>query len=206
MKKWIVGVFIGCWLFCICLGIGTLWAYAFSAGNGAIAQLQLPEIEGVTRQPGRATLILFVHPHCPCSRASLSELSVIMAQSQNRVNAYVLFLQPAGYMQEWVQTELWRSAVAIPGVTPLADKDTYYARLFHAATSGQTLLYDSNGRMVFKGGITQSRGHTGDNSGRREIIALLTEGASKQNETSVFGCPLFSNRDCKKHRGQACQL
>ena len=36
---------------------------------------------------------------------------------------------------------------------------------FGAETSGQTLLYDRDGRLLFSGGTTGSRGHDGDNAG-----------------------------------------
>ena len=159
MRKCLATVGIVFWLFCVFLGLRTLWNYALAAGDAALAPLQMPRVDGIRPQPGRATLILFVHPHCPCSRATISELSVIMTHSQHRLNAYVLFMLPPGYPESWAHTDLWRKAATIPNVISVIDKDTRYARLFAAATSGQTVLYASNGRLLFKGGITQSRGH-----------------------------------------------
>jgi hypothetical protein len=39
--------------------------------------------------------MMFAHPQCECSRASLGELAIIMAQGRGQVNASVFFLSPA---------------------------------------------------------------------------------------------------------------
>src|SRR5437867_4170198 len=122
------------WLFFIFLGMHVLWDYDYTAGNTATALAELPAINGIRGNTGRAILLMFVHPHCPCSRASVAELAVIMARSQHRVNGYVVFLQPAHYSHEWVQTALWDSAAAIPDVTPIIDNEGRYARQFGAET------------------------------------------------------------------------
>jgi hypothetical protein len=142
---------------------------------------------------------MLVHPHCPCSRASIGELALIMAQSQGRLAAYILFLKPEGFADHWEKTDLWQSAAAIPGVKPIADQDGVEARRFHATTSGQTVLYDAEGRLLFSGGITIARGHAGDNAGRSAIVSLVNTRIAEQAETPVFGCPLFDdNSDCRK--------
>ena len=46
------------------------------------------------------------------------------------------------------------------------------------------------GRLLFRGGITPSRGHEGDNAGRRRIASLLANGSADGRQTRVFGCPL----------------
>lgn len=117
-----------------------------------------------------------------------------MAQAQGRVIAYVLFLKPAGSSPDWEKTDLWQSAARIPGVTVVADANGIEARHFHAETSGQTALYDIDGHLLFNGGITSARGHSGDNAGRSAIVSLLNTGEADRTETAVFGCPLYSNR------------
>jgi hypothetical protein len=114
-----------------------------------------------------------------------------MAQCQGLVNANVLFIQPEGFNDEWAQTDLWQSAATIPGVTVRQDSGGIEARRFHAETSGQVLLYDAAGRLLFSGGITGSRGHSGDNAGRSTIVSLLIEGIAERNQTLVLGCSLF---------------
>jgi hypothetical protein len=38
-----------------------------------------------------------IHPHCPCSRASIGELSILMAHSRGRLAAFVVFVEPPGF-------------------------------------------------------------------------------------------------------------
>ena len=61
---------------------------------------------------------------------------------------------------------------------------------FGALASGQTMFYDADGTLQFSGGITASRGHSGDNAGRSTITALLFNGKSAVRSTPVFGCYL----------------
>ena len=72
------------------------------------------------------------------------------------------------------------------------DPEGVEARRFGSQTSGQIMLYDADGQLLFSGGITAARGHSGDNAGRNAILSLLTSGSSEQRGTPVFGCPLFS--------------
>ena len=74
----------------------------------------------------------------------------------------------------------------------MRDDDGAEARRFGVETSGQTLLYDARGALIFSGGITGSRGHAGENAGAAALAALLTRGAAAQRGADVFGCPLFA--------------
>jgi hypothetical protein len=187
------------WLFVVGIGLSVLLGYENTPGAAALPIASWPADSKIQRAPGRATLVMLAHPHCPCSRASLRELAQLMAQSQGRLEAFVLFLKPHGFADDWEKTDLWQSAADIPGVEPIVDHDGVEARLFHARTSGQTMLYDAEGRLLFSGGITIARGHEGDNAGRNAILALVNAGIAEQTETPVFGCPLFDdNSDCRK--------
>jgi hypothetical protein len=105
----------------------------------------------------------------------------------------VIHRKPEGFANGWVQTDLWRTAASIPGVTLVRDDDGREARRFGTATSGQTLLYDGDGALRFSGGITGSRAHAGDNAGRQSLVALLSGEQPDRVATNVFGCPLFAS-------------
>lgn len=185
------------WLLLIGLGIGFLWNYESTPGLAAAAPARWPADSRISRATDRATLIMLAHPHCPCTRASIGELARLMTEAQGRVTAYVLFVKPQGFTTDWEKTDLWTSAAAIPGVQVVADDGGTEASRFHAATSGQTMLYDSQGQLLFSGGITSARGHAGDNAGRAAIVSLLTSNEAAQQKTPVFGCPLFAqNKEC----------
>lgn len=198
-KRLVILSSIALWL--VVIGVGFFVLLGYENTPGAVAQplASWPSGSQIQRAPGRATLVMLVHPHCPCSRASLGELAVLMAQIEGRLDAYVLFLKPDGFSDDWEKTDLWQRAAAIPGVQPIGDRNGVEARHFQAMTSGQTVLYDPEGRLLFSGGITLARGHAGDNAGRSAIVSLLKARRAEQTETPVFGCPLFDdNSDCRK--------
>jgi hypothetical protein len=115
-----------------------------------------------------------------------------MTQAESRVTAYIFFLKPMNFPEDWEKTDLWRSAASIPGVSVVTDDGGIEAHRFHAVTSGQTALYNTEGYLMFSGGITSSRGHSGDNAGRSAIVSLLNTGETQRADTFVFGCPLFN--------------
>ena len=184
------------WLLVIGAGIGTLWAYESTPGVAAATPDRWPAASRIKPAADRATLVMSAHPHCPCTRASIGELSRLMTQAQGRLTAYVLFVKPPGFSDGWEKTDLWASAAAIPGVTPVRDDGGVESDRFHAATSGQTALYDSAGNLLFSGGITGARGHAGDNAGRAAVVSLLNDGEAERRGAPVFGCPLSAQTEC----------
>jgi len=81
----------------------------------------------------------------------------------------------------------------IPHTQAITDQDAAVARSYSAATSGQTLLYDGKGNLLFSGGITAGRGHEGDNRGQQAVVGLIAgqPTAALPMQTPVFGCPLY---------------
>ena len=129
----------------------------------------------------------------------MEELAQIMARVQGKVRAYVLFYTPRGSSTDWENTGTRRSASHIPGVTVLSDVDGVEAERFGAETSGHAFLFDPSGRLLFNGGITASRGHSGDNAGESAIASLISNHASPQTHTFVFGCS-FKNEPRKDRK------
>ena len=136
------------------------------------------------------TLVMLAHPYCGCMRATLDELNVLLNRVGKRVQTTVMFLRPEDRPPEWSQTATWTLATQIPGVTVQEDLGGREHRLFHAGTSGQLVLYDPAGRLVFNGGITASRGHSGDNLGLQRIISLVERGTADRAGNAVYGCSL----------------
>jgi hypothetical protein len=144
----------------------------------------------IPRTSGLPIVVVMGHPKCPCTHATIGELAVLMARLHNRVTAVVVFVRPQGTLDDWDNTDLRRSAAEIPGVTVMNDLDEAEADLFNAQVSGQTMLYNARGKLLFSGGITASRGHSGDNVGRSSIVSLVTYGTAESTRTPVFGCAL----------------
>ena len=179
------------WIALLTTGFFSLAREEFTPVAGAAAHPAFPARSTLALSPDVPTLILFAHPHCPCTRASMHELAGLMASLQHRVAATVVFPLPQGVAPHWERGELWQEAVAIPGVRARADQDGRETERFGVKGSGHLLLYQPSGRLVFSGGITPSRGHEGDNPGRSAVVSLVVQGRSPVDHTPVYGCPLL---------------
>lgn len=186
------------WTLVVGVGLGLLWAYENAPGPVVSAPSRWPADSRLQMATDRPTLLMLAHPRCPCTRASIGELSRLMTQARGRLTTYVLFLKPAASSDDWEKTDIWQSAASIPGVIVVVDDEGAEAQRFRAVTSGQTVLYDTDGSLLFSGGITGSRGHSGDNAGRSAVVSLLNTGKAAYSETFAFGCPLQgANTECQ---------
>jgi hypothetical protein len=185
---WVLGFLL--WASAVGAGMSALTRYKATPGVAAVAPERWPADAKLERNPRGATLVMLAHPRCPCTRASVAELAQLMARVGDRVTAYVLFVRPEGVTDGWERTDLWQSAANIPGVSVVADVAGREAALFGAKTSGQAIVYQRDGSLLFRGGITPARGHQGDNAGRTRILKLLEGAASERRDSPVFGCEL----------------
>jgi hypothetical protein len=182
----------GVWLALVIGGATLLNLHATTPGKLSDEAARWPVASRVDRSSSGATLLVFVHPYCPCARTTLGELAAIMNTTQGRVTAQVLFVAADGENPNWAQNELWQAAEAIPGVRAVVDAGAIEAARFGARTSGLTLLFNAQGECLFSGGITAARGHAGDNIGRQAIVACLANERPETSRAPTFGCPLFS--------------
>jgi hypothetical protein len=190
----------GCivWLVSIGAGFSILAKYNATQGEAASPQDTWPIASALIRPSNTDFLLMFVHPQCPCSTASIGELNRLMASCQGRLAVSVMFVKPPGMSPEWEKSALWKSAGQIPGVNVACDDGGIEAARFDASTSGQTFLYSADGKLLFRGGITASRGHAGDNAGSDAIALLVNGQTSAVNHTPVFGCSLSDPSDLRK--------
>jgi hypothetical protein len=186
---------LAAWLLTIGTGMGMLWKYADTPGPSADAKARWPAGASFTRDAGGPVLVLFLHPQCPCSRATISELARLLADAPAPAAIYALVYRPADADAGWERTDLWDSAAAQPGVHLMTDVGGAQARVFGAFISGQTLLYSATGSLLFSGGITDARGHEGDNPGRTALTSILAGGHPAALRTPVFGCYLYAESD-----------
>lgn len=154
-----------------------------------------PQATQLQRAAGASTIIMAAHPWCPCTRASLEELNLLLVRYRGRVNAYVLFLSPSDVGNSWDDTDTRRRAREVPGLVPVSDRDGAESRRFRLGVSGQIAFYDNGGRLRFHGGITAARGHGGPNAGRARVASLLERGTADGSEHPVFGCALSDPDD-----------
>lgn len=178
------------WLLAASGGAGFLLNYENTPATAGETPAHWPADSRIALQENRPTLLMFAHPRCPCTRASVDELNRLLVACEGRVAAHVLFIQPRGTTEDWADSTLRKSAEAIRGVEVQLDPDGEEAHRFGAESSGYVVLYDRQGQLVFSGGITAARGHAGDNAGENIVIALLNGENAGLKSTPVFGCRL----------------
>ncbi len=189
----------------IVLALGTIWFvsviggmlfllnYSTRPGRFSLSPSRWPEQTMITLDENMLTLLIFVHPRCSCSKASVGELSEILARVGSKLKTYVVFVKPPSMPTDWEKESLWRQAKALPGANVILDEGGVEAKRFRAETSGLTLIYGANRQLLFSGGITAARGHSGDSLGKSAVISLVNTGKMERPTAFVFGCSLFGS-------------
>ncbi|MBN9685978.1 MULTISPECIES: RedB protein [unclassified Corallococcus] len=179
---------VGGWFVASALGLGLVWSHASAPGLAATPPVRLPE--RFPRAPDTWTLLVFLHPLCPCSRATLAELTKLLDRHGARLSTRVFVWAPRDAPPDFERSELWMRAMALPGARVVADVDGQVARELGARTSGQVVLYSPDGEERFAGGITSARGHEGDSAGGRALRDLLAAEVPSAATAPVYGCAL----------------
>jgi len=187
------------WAGAVLAGFGTMLCYESrpeAERAAALAARPWPAQAPLPLLAGRGNLVMFVHPRCPCTRASLAEAvtAVTRAGGPSQLTLTVLFTLPSGELVAWEDSDLWRTASALPGVRVAVDPDGKLAARFGAVASGHTLFFDPSGQLRFSGGLTAMRGQEGENLGLNEVIALARGVAPALpivEKTPVYGCILI---------------
>jgi hypothetical protein len=172
------------WVALVGFGLYVSFAYETTPSRAAASPTVWPAGTVIARNEHGATLVLFAHPACPCTRASLSELAEIARAVPATARIEIVFVL-AGSLAD----RSGELASEIPGAVVTIDTGTEAAR-FGVATSGTVVVYDRDGRLQFSGGITGSRGHVGDNIGRRDATAALAGRIPEHHIHAAFGCAL----------------
>ncbi len=111
----------------------------------------------------------------------------------------VVFFMPPDQESEWSLLPLISSVKRIPHVAISYDTTGAQAELFGATTSGHVFIYDGRGILQFSGGITGSRGHTGDNKNFEIAKNTIIARSPKFATTPVFGCSLRGYNEYRPH-------
>ncbi len=187
LRRCFAWTLVALWAAAVATGMGLLTAYANTAGKSLPAPATIVHTGDATLP--RHRLYMFLHPRCPCSVASVTELARIMSRSSAQLDPTVYFVRPESQPADWERGTLWNLASSIPGVHVETDVGARVASQFHANTSGEVFVYDAVGKLRFQGGITAARGHAGDNLGESAVIAIAMGGKSNVERSPVFGCP-----------------
>jgi hypothetical protein len=190
------------WLVGLGAGLDALWAYSYTPGPAARAPERWPAQSAVRPGTARPTLIMFLHPLCTCSQASIHELGVLLSRVPAGVAGLAVRAVVAGAPDASADASaLATQAAALPGVEVVVDERGTVAAAFGALVSGQVLVYSEDGALVFSGGMTQARGHQGDNDGLEAAMAVASGRLPRARTTPVFGCLLREDQSANQPSG-----
>lgn len=184
-----------------------LFRFSATPGDQFTAPALLPGGDSsLDLRPGKSGLLLvFVHPQCSCTHATLQELDQLLSSTASPA------ANPVQVVLAVYDSPALRKVAASSGPfnpSPwlhhpyriLLDGNGDLARRFGAATSGEILLYSPDRHLLFQGGITPERAHVGDSLGAQSLRSALARASTQLHpqvaHASVFGCPIF-------HSGQA---
>ncbi len=176
------------WAALVALGLQAYFRYQVGPGERGAELAQWPAASTLPRSTTKPTVIMFVHPSCPCSRASVAELASIATSTTVRPRIVVVFVS------DLARGHLWDSVGQIAGVERILDASELEATRFGARTSGYVVVYDAYGRLAYAGGITGSRGHVGDNMGKRSVQGVLGGLVAIEVHYGVYGCSFAARR------------
>lgn len=165
--------------------------YSFRPGEPGVATERWPEDSGLSRSQEHFTLVVGLHPECPCSRATAAQLERILAHTAGKLRVVAVFDDRSSNVA-MENSDLFGRLRAQGQVLAINDRDGAELNRFGFRTSGDTRLYAPDGRLVFHGGITASRGHEGDNAGQSAVLAAVADGVrdAVPIRMPVFGCSL----------------
>lgn len=174
-------------------GLVAMNSRAARPGESGIPPSRWPARSDLPFHPRVANLVMFLHPMCPCSRASIDSLEHLLTRCGDRVHATVVLVQPDDAEFTVADSPLIGHLSDLPGVSVRVDRCARQTELFDAHTSGHVVLYDPQGQKLFSGGITIARAHNGDNDGLTAVQSWISTGSARLSTAPVYGCPLTTN-------------
>ncbi len=182
-----------CWVACAVTGFVLLADHATQPGETLVTPSVWPAKAPFTAPDERGTLLVIAHPQCPCTRATLAELSSALRGNTSPPRIEVVLMATQEGLPLALRGDLDARIGALPDAHVILDPGARDAKQFGALTSGHVLLYAADGTLRFSGGITGSRGHEGGNAARfalTEALASLSLALSDPQVAPVYGCPL----------------
>lgn len=133
---------------------------------------------------------LFVHPQCPCTRATLK---LVDRLHRELLVPPELTIYVASYDQiksDWSSSPNLRLAQQLDQAVVMEDKEANRAKSLGVKASGTLVVTDGEGNRLFAGGITAGRSCEQLNPSYFSVRNLLNNPATGLSNTVVYGCDL----------------
>ena len=185
---------LAAWGVLIAAGFVVLEVYAAAPGARGRSLPDWPQDCMIPIDGRHPTLLIFLHPLCPCSSASVDELTEIVGRCGDRVKLHAVLLHTISLEKEGASV-VERSLVDVPGMTIWPDEKGALARGFGVLTSVALLPHTiPQAILTFSGGITASRiTIENENFGKIGALAAIPE-AIKRSRNSVLRSSVVRSR------------
>lgn len=183
-----IAVAVSLWLGAVGLGFAALQHYAAQPGP-AYRTAAEDRFLAEQRAPGRALLVMALHPHCPCSEASLAEVRHLLDRPVAPCDVLLLQYEPERDAEGWAPARPHRLLDGAE-MRVVPDRGGRIAATLGALTSGHVVFVDAGGVVRYAGGLTPSRGHRGRTVGHDAILAALAGREPVSAQAPVYGCAL----------------
>lgn len=185
----IIGFF---WVCSILLSYGYIIYYHQVEGSSDRSARDWPLNANLSLDSQKPTMVLAVHPKCPCTVATCRELARLLLRAHRPVKIYALVFTPSPNPdgEEWFNSPTMSDLKRVPLLEMIKDENGELAQSFGMSTSGDIRLYSSNRHLLFAGGITASRAHEGECAATDKLFSRIRGESSQYFEYPVFGCPI----------------
>jgi hypothetical protein len=182
---------------------GAVQRYAGTSGTSTPLEVAWPSGTVLELAADMPTALIFAHPKCPCTQASIQEFQRIEARHPGAFETVVLFAVPDSASDDWKSTRLVSQARNLRSARIVLDSGGREAARFKASVSGQVLLFANDGRLLYSGGVTPARGHEGDNAGQAAFEHAVTHPDDPAVSFPVFGCGLIQQAGLEREMVEA---
>lgn len=188
-------VAFGLWLFSLVAVF--LWLARQSVADASYVRSPEHKPGSLATAHRGSSLWLSIHPRCPCTRATIAELSAILrASADTALRCTVLVVIPEGATGDWMATDVVEQARALPATSVVADSLGLLSGELGAERSGQAVLYSPGGELLFSGGLTASRGHRGPAPSQSSLAEAIATATPRTTLYPTYGCNLTA-LDCR---------
>ena len=183
------------WIVTSLYGIYFSINYSSTPGESSKWSEPWPEQSQLKFEPDKFNFVVFLHPECDCSKATLNQIEEIVKDAgSEKIHYLAVFLLPEKMRIAWGESDLLKRTRGIKNLQIYIDDQKEFQR-FGVKTSGQTLIFGPSKDLLFSGGLTVARGHIGVSMGQDFVLSLFkgrdlakNKIDKKINLTPVFGC------------------
>jgi hypothetical protein len=183
-------VLAGAWIGIAIVGWAALLSHTYQPARTADAVESWPESKLSMPSTADYRIVIFAHPYCPCTRATLNKLDESLTRLPGNTAVCVIFATVGLDLKKVADSPTVSFARQLKGVDVRMDDSGDEVRRFRATVSGEVFAFDRQGQRIFHGGITAGRGHHGDSVGQQQLERLVCGLSHEVCEAPIFGCKL----------------